>query len=218
MLKIKIAPSILSCDFLRMGEEIQKVIDGGSDLIHVDVMDGHFVPNLSIGVPVIKALKKKFSTPLDVHLMISNPDSFMDPFLEAGSDILTFHIEASQNPQGLIEKIKGAGKQVGVALKPGTPVEAVKGFLKSVDMVLVMTVEPGFSGQKFMGDMIPKIRQLRQEWGFLGDIQVDGGIGPENAHLCTDAGANVLVAASAIFGKADPAQAVRELRENCGGG
>ena len=213
--KIKIAPSILSCDFLRMGEEVQKVIDGGAELIHVDVMDGHFVPNLSIGVPIIKTLKKKFSTPLDVHLMISNPDSFIEPFINAGSDLLTFHIEASQNPQELIGKIKDAGKKVGVALKPGTSAETVKPFLGVVDMILVMTVEPGFSGQKFMGDMIPKIRQIRQEWAFEGDIQVDGGITPENAHLCTDGGANVLVAASAIFGHPDPAQAVRDLRESC---
>ncbi|RME85078.1 MAG: ribulose-phosphate 3-epimerase [Planctomycetota bacterium] len=207
-----ISPSILSADFLNLRKEVEETVLGGADWIHVDVMDGHFVPNLSIGIPIIHCLKKAFSLPLDVHLMISHPDEFIQPFINAGADILTFHIEASKNPKELCSKIHDYEKKVGIALKPGTPLDKIKDLLPFVDMVLIMTVEPGFSGQAFMEAMLEKIRVLRHQWNWQGTIQVDGGIRPETALKCKEAGANAFVAASFIF-QGEPKKNTRLLRE-----
>lgn len=213
---IQISPSILSSDFANLEREIRAVADAGADLVHVDVMDGHFVPNITIGVPVTASLKKVSRLPLDVHLMISDPLFYIEPFAKAGSDIITFHLESDSDPDETIEAIKRAGVRVGIALKPKTPAEAVFPYLDRVDMVLVMTVEPGFGGQSFMHDMLPKIAAVKNEVDRVGrkiDIQVDGGIDPKTASLVAKAGANVLVAGSAVFKYDDYREPVSAIRE-----
>ena len=207
-MKVKIAPSILSADFADLKSDVQKV-EALADMLHIDVMDGHFVPNISIGVPVVRALKKVTKLPLDVHLMITDPMDYVDAFADAGADILTFHVEANGEPREIIKKIKGRGVKAGISIKPSMPVSEIEDYLDLVDMVLVMTVEPGFSGQSFM-DMSEKIRDLRAKKESL-DIQVDGGVGKETAKKVVDAGANILVAGSAVFGKEDPAKAIEEI-------
>lgn len=206
--KVKIAPSILSADFGKLNEEIAS-IEAYSDLIHVDVMDGHFVPNITIGAPVVKCIKT--SLPLDVHLMIENPENFIKDFVEAGAERIIVHSEAVENLAQVLNKIEEFGIKAGVSIKPKTPVEDIKDVLNIVDEVLVMTVEPGFGGQKFMNDMVGKIKQLR-EMGFDKDIAVDGGINAETGKICREAGANILIAGSYIFKAEDRKKAVESLR------
>lgn len=207
-----VAPSILSADFANLEKEIKAVANAGADWIHVDVMDGHFVPNLTIGVPVVKSLKKVSPLPLDVHLMIEKPERFIEAFIKAGSDYLTIHVESTQHPAAVLKRIRELGAKPGITLRPGTAVEDVLPFLPLCDLVLVMTVEPGFGGQSFMADQVLKITRLRQEiqtQGLTCLIEVDGGINEETARLCADA--DVFVAGSFVFGR-DYAQAVRSLK------
>ena len=213
---ILISPSILSSDFANLAREVGAIADGGADLVHVDVMDGHFVPNITIGVPVVASLKKVSALPLDVHLMISDPLFYTPAFLKAGSDMITFHLESGSDVSKTIDAIRSGGAKAGVALKPATPAEAVFPYLDRLDMVLVMTVEPGFGGQSFMADMLPKIEAVRAEClrrGLSVDIQVDGGIDPKTAPLVAKAGANVLVAGSTVFKHEDYAEPLAAIRQ-----
>ncbi len=213
---ILISPSILSSDFANLEREVRAIATGGADLVHVDVMDGHFVPNITIGVPVVQSLKKISPIPLDVHLMISDPLTFVPAFAKAGSDIITFHLECGCDVQKTIDAIRQSGARAGISLKPKTAAEAVFPYLDQVDMVLVMTVEPGFGGQRFMSDMLPKISAIRRritEMGLCVDIQVDGGIDPETAPLVAKAGANVLVAGSAVFRHENYAEPISDIRK-----
>jgi ribulose-phosphate 3-epimerase len=211
-----IAPSILSADFSRLGAEIERAEAASADWIHVDVMDGHFVPNLTIGPPVVKSLGKMANVPLDVHLMISQPDQYLEDFAEAGSTFITVHAEACTHLQRTLAHIRKIGKKAGVALNPATPPEVLAYVIEDVDLVLIMTVNPGFGGQKFIAEVVPKITAVRQMFDRAGKtdlhISVDGGINPETAKIVTAAGANVLVAGSAIYGSKDIRQAIADLR------
>ena len=204
-MKIKIAPSILSADFSCLGEEIKKAESCGADMIHVDVMDGHFVPNITIGALVVKDIRKATKLPLDVHLMINNPQKFIGSFVAAGSDMITVHIETMSK-----SKLKGKGVKLGVSLNPSTPLKKVIEVLPLVDFILVMSVNPGFGGQDFIPAVLPKIRKLRSL--FPGDIAVDGGINEKTARQVIKAGANVLAAGSYIFKSKDYKEAMRRLR------
>jgi len=202
MKKIQISPSILSADFSQLGNEIKRLEEGGADLIHVDVMDGHFVPNLTIGPPVIKALKKNCSIKFDVHLMISPVHKYIDAYADAGADIITFHPEATNDLSASIKKIKDLGKKVGVSLNPETKVSVIKDYLDQIDLVLIMSVNPGFGGQKFMPEVLDKIKELKniqKEKNTDFDIEIDGGINFENSKMVIEAGANILVSGTTIF-------------------
>ena len=202
MKKIQISPSILSADFSQLGNEIKRLEEGGADFIHVDVMDGHFVPNLTIGPPVIKALKKNCSLKFDVHLMISPVHKYIDAYADAGADIITFHPEATDDLSASIKKIKDLGKKVGVSLNPETKVSVIKDYLDQIDLVLIMSVNPGFGGQKFMPEVLKKIKELKniqKEKNTDFDIEIDGGINFENSKIAIEAGANILVSGTTIF-------------------
>jgi ribulose-phosphate 3-epimerase len=210
MQKVLIAPSILSADFSRLGQEIKDVEKAGADWIHIDVMDGHFVPNLTIGPVVVKSIRPVTKLPFDVHLMIDKPEDYVESFVKAGSDIITFHAEVEENPKEVIKLIRYFKKKVGVSIRPKTPVRTIESILPMVDMVLVMTVEPGFAGQEFMFDCLPKIEELRKI--FRKNIQVDGGLNDGTAAEVIKAGASVIVAGTSVFGMKDYAAAIKKLR------
>lgn len=211
----KIAPSILSADFANLAKEIQTVEEGGADYIHVDVMDGHFVPNITIGPLIVDAIRPVTNLPLDVHLMIEQPDLYIESFCKAGADIITVHEEVCVHLHRTLHLIKEMGAKAGVVLNPGTPVEAIKEVLPYVDMVLLMTVNPGFGGQSFIPEVLSKIttlQELRTQKGYTFEIEIDGGVNTQTAKSCTDRGADVLVAGSAIFQQEDRLQAIEAIR------
>ncbi|MCF7809609.1 ribulose-phosphate 3-epimerase [bacterium] len=214
---LKIAPSLLSADMARLAEAVESIASS-ADYVHCDVMDGHFVPNLTFGAPVVGAVKKVSSLPLDVHLMIEHPGRWIKDYLDAGldsEDFLTFHVEAEFDPEAIISRIRQTGVRPGIAIKPNTSFEQFEGLIELVDQVLIMTVEPGFGGQKFMHDMLTKVKMTRQ-MSKLVVIGIDGGIDKNTAHLAVEAGADLLIAGSAIFGHSDPQSAIAEIRRSIG--
>lgn len=211
MLKVKVAPSILASDFSRLGEEIRAVVDAGADWIHLDIMDGHFTPNITVGPPVVAALRKHCDIPMDVHLMITEPERYVKDFADAGADIITFHAEACRHPHRLLSTIRDLGCQAGVVLNPGTSQEEIEYLADAVDLVLLMTVNPGFGGQQFIPEMLPKIRLVRAMLGDR-DLEVDGGIDASTAPLVIEAGANVLVAGSYVYRSDSYLEAIESLK------
>ncbi|MBR5977261.1 MAG: ribulose-phosphate 3-epimerase [Clostridia bacterium] len=214
---IIIAPSLLSCDFAKMGEEVKRMEDAGADWMHIDVMDGHFVPNITIGAPVVKSLKKVMNSVADVHLMISDPLKYAEDFAAAGADYITFHVESDSDPVETINRIRELGCRPSISVKPMTPAEVIFPYLGLVDMVLVMTVEPGFGGQSFMADMMPKVKAIREECERRGlhdmIIEVDGGIDTNTVSVAAKAGANAFVSGSAVFKAPDAEEIIKELKE-----
>lgn len=212
---MKVAPSILSADFAKLGEEVTSIVEMGAEYIHIDMMDGQFVPNISFGPMVMKAVRPLTDAVFDVHLMIDHPERYIDDVVDAGADIITVHVEATEHIHRVIQQIKAAGKKAGVVVNPGTPIEAVLPVLDMVDLVLVMTVNPGFGGQAFIESQLSKVKQLAQ-WRkdkFLNyEIEIDGGVNAETGKLCLEAGADVLVAGSYIFGSDDRQAAIQSLR------
>ncbi|MGL4819484.1 MAG: ribulose-phosphate 3-epimerase [Bacilli bacterium] len=217
---IKIAPSILSADFARLGEEIKDVERGGADYIHVDVMDGHFVPNITIGPLIVEAIRPHTELPLDVHLMIENPDQYIETFAKAGADIITVHAEACVHLHRTLQLIRSHGVKAGVVLNPHTPVSVIQHVVDELDMLLLMTVNPGFGGQKFIHSVLPKIKEARALLDATGrhiEIEIDGGVNVETAALCVANGADVLVAGSAVYNEADRADAIARIRQSANG-
>ena len=213
---IKIAPSILSADFSKLGDDIKAVEEAGADYIHVDVMDGHFVPNITIGPLVVQAIRPVTKLPLDVHLMIENPDRYIEEFAKAGADIISVHVEASPHLHRTVQLIKQHGVKAGVVINPATSVDSIRHILQDVDLVLLMTVNPGFGGQAFIESVVPKIKEvsdLVKTQGLNVEIEVDGGVNPKTARLCVEAGANVLVAGSFIYNNPDRQQAIQTLKQ-----
>ncbi len=214
---MKIAPSILSADFARLEEEVKKVEAGGADLLHVDVMDGHFVPNITIGPLIVQALRPRTKLPLDVHLMVENPERHIDAFAEAGADYLTVQVEACVHLHRVLQAIKSAGMKAGVALNPHSPLSTIEEVLADLDLILIMSVNPGFGGQKFIPESLDKLRRtqkLLQQRGFTDiEVEVDGGVKLENAKEIAAAGAEILVSGSGIFGTPDPAETIREFNK-----
>ncbi len=210
-MEIKIAPSVLAADYANLETELKKC--AAAQYIHLDVMDGHFVPNISIGAPVIKSLRNVTEIPFDVHLMISEPLRYVEDFADAGADIICFHIESESDTEKTVNKILECGCRAAIAIKPGTPASAVLPYLSRLSMVLVMTVEPGFGGQSFMEDMMPKIKEIRAAAPDI-DIEVDGGVNPKTIKTAASAGANVFVAGSAVFKSEDPAKTIEMLKDN----
>ena len=208
-----IAPSLLACDFARAGRQIDQVIAAGADVLHMDIMDGHFVPNLSMGPGFVQSIRNHTDHPLDVHLMVTDPAYYLERFAQAGADSITFHIEADSEPARLISRLRELGLGAGITLRPGTPAEAIRDVLADVDLVLVMTVEPGYGGQDFMADMLPKIATIRSWLRPRQRLEVDGGINQQTARRCADAGADVYVAGVDIFRAADIPKAVNDLRQ-----
>ena len=212
---VKISPSVLACDLSKLGDEVVEIAECGAEMAHLDVMDGVFVPNMSFGMPVIECLRKRSNIIFDVHLMIVHPEKYAERFIDAGADIITFHLEACEDPEALIEKIHSRGVKAAVSIKPATPASAIFHLLDKVDMILVMTVEPGYGGQSLIPEMLDKVREVRSEIerrGLNVDVQVDGGIKPENAGAAIEAGANVLVAGSSVFKAVDRRAAINALR------
>ncbi len=209
---IKISPSILSCDFSKLGQDVQKAELGGAEYLHIDVMDGVFVPNISFGAPIQKAIRKQSKMVFDTHLMIIDPIRYIDDFIKAGSDIITIHLESCDNVSEVFDKIHSYGIKTGLSIKPNTPVEAIAPYMDKVDMLLIMSVEPGFGGQSFIPSSLDKIREARKLYPSL-DIEVDGGINADNINDVVKAGANIIVAGSAVFGKEDVKDAISVLRE-----
>ena len=211
-----ISPSILSADFGKLGADCRTVLDAGAQMLHYDVMDGHFVPNISFGVPVLKSLHKTLPDAFyDVHLMISHPLQYAEPFIKAGATLYNFHLECEDDIQQTLDAVKALGCKTGLTIKPGTAPEALAPYLDQLDLVLVMSVEPGFGGQKFLDNQMAKVRRLRDEItrrGLKTRIQVDGGVSPKTAHIVAEAGADVLVAGSAVYGAENPAQAIDDIR------
>ena len=212
---IHVSPSLLAADFAHLSRELDGVKQSGADMIHLDVMDGVFVPNLSFGLPVIESIRRVSDLVFDAHLMIEDPYAYIDPFCDAGCDFITFHLESKSDVQKTIDKIHARGKKCGLSIKPATPADALIPYLSSIDMVLVMSVEPGFGGQRFMADQLPKIAALHERIMQVNpgcELEVDGGIDPETAPLVKQAGANVLVAGSAVFRRCDRAAAIAAIR------
>lgn len=212
---MKIAPSLLSCDFAKMGEEIVRMDKAGADYMHLDVMDGAFVPNITFGAPVIKAVRSLTEVPFDVHLMIDNPYNYIDDFVNAGADIITFHVEAKSDIKATIDKINNANVKAGLVIKPNTPASAVFPYLKDIYMVLIMTVEPGFGGQSFMADMMPKVTEIKAEAEKQGTeiiIEADGGINDKTIAQCAKAGIDICVSGTGVFKADDAKQAIADLK------